>query len=94
MSDERGAGTELISLGTDHPVWDRFFQVFPLVVVGSKEPDGSFELFVGGSQREPNWLPTTSGSRKLFIRQVFDRWDEAPARLRIERVDLASQTVR
>lgn len=50
--------------------------------------DGSFELFVGGPERGPNWLPTTKGSRKLFIRQGFDRWDESPARLRIERVDM------
>jgi hypothetical protein len=54
------------------------------------EPDGGFELYVGGSLRVPNWLPTTSGSRKLFIRQGFDRWDERPARLQIERVDMTS----
>ena len=53
-------------------------------------PDGSFEIFVGGPQRGPNWLPTTSGSRKLFIRQGFDSWDERPARMRIERVDMDS----
>ena len=35
-----------------------------------------------------NWLPTTPGSRKLFLRQGFDRWDEEPARFRIERVDM------
>ena len=51
-------------------------------------PDGSFEVYVGGPQRERNWLPTTPGSRKLFIRQGFDRWDETPARIRIERVDM------
>ena len=44
MSEERENGAELISLGAEHPVWDRFFQVFPLVVVGSKELDGSFDL--------------------------------------------------
>ncbi len=54
------------------------------------EPDGSFELFIGGPERGPNWLPTTASSRKLFIRQGFDRWDELPARMRIERVDMAS----
>ncbi|OBG99698.1 hypothetical protein A5696_18705 [Mycobacterium sp. E2699] len=54
------------------------------------EPDGTFELYVGGSERGPNWLPTTAGSRKLFIRQGFDRWDERPARMRIERVDMDS----
>jgi hypothetical protein len=52
--------------------------------------DGEFELYIGGPERGPNWLPTTRGSRKLFIRQGFDRWDEIPARMRIERVDMAS----
>ncbi len=56
----------------------------------SVEPDGRFELYVGGRQRGPNWLPTTTASRKLFIRQGFDRWDERPARMRIERVDMTS----
>jgi hypothetical protein len=51
--------------------------------------DGSFELFIGGPQRGPNWLPTTAGSRKLFLRQGFDRWSELPAQLRIERVGMA-----
>jgi hypothetical protein len=50
--------------------------------------DGSFELYLGGSKRGPNWLPTTPGTRKLFIRQGFDRWDEQPALLRIERVGM------
>jgi hypothetical protein len=52
--------------------------------------DGTVEVYVGGAQRRPNWLPTTAGSRKLFIRQGFDSWDEQPARLRIERVDMTS----
>ena len=52
--------------------------------------DGTFEIYVGGSQRDSNWLPTTAGSRKLFIRQGFDSWDERPARMRIERVDMTS----
>ncbi len=51
---------------------------------------GEFEVYIGGPERGPNWLPTTAGSRKLFIRQGFDRWDESPARMRIERVDMAS----
>ena len=52
--------------------------------------DGKFELYIGGTERGPHWLPTTPGSRKLFIRQGFDRWDERPAQLRIERVDMDS----
>jgi len=51
--------------------------------------DGSFELYIGGPERGQNWLPTTAGSRKLFLRQGFDAWDERPARMRIERVDMA-----
>jgi len=35
---------ELIPLGTGQPIWDRFFGVFPLVIVGSKEPDGRYDL--------------------------------------------------
>ena len=64
------------------------------------EADGSFELIIGGPDpqktdgpekidgRERNWLPTTRDSRKLFIRQGFDRWDEFPARMRIERIGM------
>jgi hypothetical protein len=52
--------------------------------------DGEFELYIGGPERGPNWLPTTPGSRKLFIRQGFDRWDELPAQIRLERIDMAS----
>jgi hypothetical protein len=51
--------------------------------------DGSFELYIGGPKRSPNWLPTTPGTRKLFVRQAFDSWDELPAAMRIERVDMA-----
>lgn len=52
------------------------------------EADGSFELFIGGATRSVNWLPTTAHSRKLFIRQGFDRWDEEPARMQIERLGM------
>ncbi|AKK28814.1 DUF1214 domain-containing protein [Mycobacterium sp. EPa45] len=54
------------------------------------EPDGTFELYIGGPECGPNWLPTTAASRKLFIRQGFDSWDERPGQLRIERVDMDS----
>jgi hypothetical protein len=50
--------------------------------------DGVFEIYIGGQERGPNWLPTTDGSRKLFIRQGFDSWDERPARMRIERIGM------
>ncbi|MGE0387442.1 MAG: DUF1214 domain-containing protein [Gammaproteobacteria bacterium] len=52
------------------------------------EWDGSFVLWIGGPKREPNWLPTTPGTRKLYLRQYFDRWDEAAAEYRIERVGM------
>jgi len=51
--------------------------------------DGSFEVYIGGERRGPNWLPTTPGTRKLFIRQGFDDWSELPARMRIERVGMS-----
>lgn len=52
--------------------------------------DGTFEIYVGGPRRGPNWLATTAASRKLFIRQGFDRWDEVPASMSIERVDMTT----
>ena len=50
--------------------------------------DGTFELFVGGEERKPNWLPTTRASRKLFIREGFDGWEETPSALTIERLNM------
>lgn len=50
--------------------------------------DGSFELYIGGPERKRNWLPTSPASRKLFIRQGFDAWDETPWTLRIERIGM------
>ncbi|MEO6715710.1 MAG: DUF1214 domain-containing protein [Novosphingobium sp.] len=52
--------------------------------------DGSFELFIGGEKQGQNWLPTTPGSRKLFLRQYFDDWEEEPAEYRIERVGMVT----
>jgi flavin reductase (DIM6/NTAB) family NADH-FMN oxidoreductase RutF len=34
----------LMPLDTDRPIWDRFFSVAPLVIVGSKEADGRYNL--------------------------------------------------
>jgi flavin reductase (DIM6/NTAB) family NADH-FMN oxidoreductase RutF len=42
--DRKTSARNLVSLGVDHPVWDRFFQVAPLIVVGTKEPGGDFDL--------------------------------------------------
>jgi len=48
MSDEQNDVTsgsdDLVALGVDYPIWDRFFQVSPLVVIGTRESDGSFDL--------------------------------------------------
>lgn len=51
--------------------------------------DGSFEVYIGGEKRGPNWLPTTPDSRKLFIRNGFDDWSEVPAQIRIERLGMS-----
>lgn len=34
----------LVSLPLDEPVWDRFFSVFPLVLVGTREEGGGYDL--------------------------------------------------
>ena len=44
MTADQTAPDDLIRLQTDHPIWDRFFTVAPLVVIGSRESDGSYDL--------------------------------------------------
>jgi len=34
----------LVSLPMDEPIWERFFTVFPLVLVGTREEDGGHDL--------------------------------------------------
>ena len=34
----------LVSLDVDSPIWDRFFTIAPLVVVGTRDPDGADDL--------------------------------------------------
>ena len=80
--------------GADHPNLHEPFGDTPEAnITGDDlvtEPDGSFVLHVGGERREPNWLPTTPGSRKLFMRQGFDSWEERSAQFSIERIDIDS----
>lgn len=34
----------LVSLDVQRPIWNRFFTVAPLVIVGTREPDGTYDL--------------------------------------------------
>jgi len=43
-SSNQPGNTEMKEISTKRPIWSRFFTVNPLVVVGSKEPDGSYDL--------------------------------------------------
>lgn len=38
------AGSDRVTLTMDEPVWERFFSVFPLVLVGTREADGGHDL--------------------------------------------------
>lgn len=79
--------------GTDWPSLHEPFGDIPETnVFGHQlatDADGNFELDVGGAERQQNWLPTSSGSRKLFIREAFDKWSETPTTLTIERIGMA-----
>jgi len=87
----QGPRPELIP-GTDWPSLHEPFGDIPEAnILGSQievGPDGIFELIVGGDPRERNWLPTTAGSRKLFVREAFDAWGETPTTLTIERIGM------
>ena len=74
------------------PLHEPFGDIPEANILGSQivtDPDGTFELFVGGEPRDRNWVPTTAGSRKLFIREAFDAWHETPTTLTIERIGMA-----
>lgn len=78
--------------GTDSPSLHEPFGDIPEAnIFGHQlktDHDGNFELFIGGPERDENWLPTTPGSRKLFIREAFDAWFETPTALTIERIGM------
>lgn len=42
--NEDAAPQDLVRLDVDQPIWDRFFSVAPLVVVGSRGADGTYDL--------------------------------------------------
>ncbi|MCT2401093.1 DUF1214 domain-containing protein [Novosphingobium mangrovi (ex Huang et al. 2023)] len=79
--------------GTDWPsLHEPFGDIPECNILGSQletDAEGRFELFIGGEERSGNWLPTTAGSRKLFIREAFDSWGEQPTTLTIERLGMA-----
>ena len=52
------------------------------------EPDGTFELFLGGAERSSNWMPIASGTVGLSVREFFGDWMQARrSRLRIDCLD-------
>src|SRR5487761_1111813 len=64
----------------DEPTSNVFVHELPL------DEEGNFEVWVSPEAHDGNWIRTQPGSRKLFLRQYFDNWDEEPASFRIERV--------
>ena len=50
--------------------------------------DGSFEVVLSAKPHDGNWIRLTPRAKTMMIRQTFtDRRRQAPARLRIERID-------
>lgn len=59
MSEHPNAADPLVRLGVEHPVWDRFFMVNPLVLIGTRELDGSWDL-------APKHMATALGWENYF----------------------------
>lgn len=50
-------------------------------------PDGSFEILLGGEEQPGNWLALPDGTQHLAVRETFTRRDrQRPAKLHIERL--------
>lgn len=41
---DNSTGEQVIPLTLETPVWDRVFTIAPLVVIGTREPDGTYDL--------------------------------------------------
>ena len=54
-----GDNQNLVEIDTSQPVWDRFFVVAPLVLIGTTEPDGSLDL-------APKHMVTPMGWQNYF----------------------------
>jgi hypothetical protein len=51
------------------------------------DPDGGFEIAIGGAPRPGNWLALDPDASHVLVRQYFDDWEnERPAVFSIERV--------
>ena len=51
-------------------------------------PDGTFELILSAREHPNNWIRIDSDTSSMMLRQIFwDRANETPAALRLERID-------
>ena len=41
--------------------------------------DGSFEIFVTPTQKSENWMDNPDDVTEVFVRHIYDRWDESEA---------------
>jgi flavin reductase (DIM6/NTAB) family NADH-FMN oxidoreductase RutF len=57
--DEDSPRSDLVEIGTRKPVWDRFFCVAPLVLIGTTETDGTLDL-------APKHMVTPMGWQNYF----------------------------
>jgi len=68
-----------VAIPTDRPIWDRFFTVAPLVLIGSQEDDGSFDIAPKHMAMPLGWqnyfcfvcTPAHSTYRNIVMRRDF-----------------------
>ncbi len=80
-----------LQVNTGHPSDGDIQSMRTLATIAGRElkleADGSVEIFIGGDERNRNWLPIGEGARHLLFRQNFSDWEnERPAELLIERI--------
>jgi hypothetical protein len=52
------------------------------------DPDGRFEVTIGGPEQPANWIPSRPGPVRLLVRQIHSDWgQEQPGELHIDRID-------
>lgn len=88
----RGTSVDLVietRTGIGRKLDDTHSRTIDSIDVGSLvvEPDGSYEVRIGGEPSGPNCLPTGPDAEVVFVRQTFADWDsESVAPFHIENV--------
>jgi flavin reductase (DIM6/NTAB) family NADH-FMN oxidoreductase RutF len=73
-------GSHLIEIDTSTPIWDRFFTVAPLVLVGTTDSDGALDLAPKHMVTPMGWCLAASPRSEVGDKPILDCFSTFPAK--------------